>query len=125
MITLATHIHNATVWLITYWSTPAIFFSILWGITAIILFVPKQESKSRFVFVCFYQFWLNFISSFAGWISLSVLYHHYYKFNMKPDTIFVVLFLLGIFGVTGQLAGIIFKITNGFEEILKKRFLTQ
>ena len=100
--------------------------SVFWGMRAFYLFTPKTNAKGeeysnwkKFLIGGFYQFFLNFTCSVSGWIAVYFLLIRHNGANILFEISDLILFLIAIYGITGNLAEILFKTSKFLENWTK------
>jgi hypothetical protein len=100
-------------------------FSLFYGLKATEIFLSSGTYEDQKWSWKFHQFWLNFIGSLTGWISLLVIYpgisdciQNNLAYSLKLSD--VLLFFLSFIGITGFLPMTIVGLIQGLKDIFAK-----
>jgi cbb3-type cytochrome oxidase subunit 1 len=106
-------------------SITGIAFSFFYGLKATEIFLKSEDYKSKKWPWKFHQFWLNFIGSLTGWISLLVIYPRIFD-CIQNNQVYsirladILLFFLSFIGITGYLPMTIVGVIQGLKDIFAK-----
>jgi len=95
------------IWGLEHWLIFAVVLSAFSGVQAAALFTPKEFRGMQKWLTRWYQFWLNLVCSFAGWVAIHIMYVRYSTGGAQLNNELLCLFLIALLGITGHLAELI------------------
>ncbi len=101
----------------------ALGFSLFYGLAfkQIWMSTSSKLTKSRW----FHEAWFNFVGSLIGWICMFAIYESLFNFPWQTLVIniswqHIILFVIGILGITGLLPYTLWSVSRGIDEFIKK-----
>jgi len=103
----------------------ALGFSLFYGFSCKQIWFPENSkiTKSRWL----HEVWFNFVGSFIGWICIFAIYKSLSVFGWQTLVVniswqHIILFLIGVSGITGLLPYILWGISRTLDQLIVKTF---
>ena len=103
----------------------AIIFSLFYGFSGWLLWYKQDEKPKLRTIRLIHEIWFNFIGSFIGWLCIFIIYKSLLPFGWEKAVYnitwqHIVLFIIGVLGITGLLPYVLWSISRSIDLLIER-----